>query len=138
MAIKYGNLNANNINLGWINSSSLSNDINKILNEMKIGEVSSPIIKQNSIIFLKINDTRKSNVKKDNLIKIKNNIINQEKNEQFKLYSKSHLSKLRSSVLLNTSEKKIIIISGDPNSINSEIIFKCWKKLNNSEKKKFI
>ena len=26
-------------------------------------------------------------------------------------------------------KKKIIIISGDPNSINSEIIFKCWKKL---------
>ena len=88
VAIKYGNLNANNINLGWINSSSLSNDINKILNEMKIGEVSSPIIKQNSIIFLKINDTRKSNVRKDNLIKIKNDLINQEKNEQFKLYSK--------------------------------------------------
>ena len=97
VAIKYGNLNANNINLGWINSSSLSNDINKILNEMKIGEVSSPIIKQNSIIFLKINDTRKSNVRKDNLIKIKNDLINQEKNEQFKLYSKSHLSKLRNS-----------------------------------------
>ena len=33
-------------------------------------------------------------------------------------------------------KKKIIIISGDPNSINSEIIFKCWKKLNNSERKK--
>ena len=30
---------------------------------------------------------------------------------------------------MNTDEKKIIIISGDPNSINSEIIFKCWKKL---------
>ena len=27
-------------------------------------------------------------------------------------------------------KKKIIIISGDPNSINSEIIYKSWKKLN--------
>ena len=27
-------------------------------------------------------------------------------------------------------KKKIIIISGDPNSINSEIIFKCWHKIN--------
>ena len=27
-------------------------------------------------------------------------------------------------------KKKIIIISGDPNSINSEIILKTWKKLN--------
>jgi len=31
--------------------------------------------------------------------------------------------------------KKIIIIGGDPNSINSEIIFKTWKKLNKSVKK---
>ena len=29
-------------------------------------------------------------------------------------------------------KKKIIIVGGDPNSINSEIIFKCWKKLNQS------
>ena len=33
---------------------------------------------------------------------------------------------------------KIIIISGDPNSINSEIIYKSWKKINKSLKKKFI
>jgi len=32
--------------------------------------------------------------------------------------------------------KKIIIISGDPNSINSEIIFKSWKKLSKTVKKK--
>ena len=32
--------------------------------------------------------------------------------------------------------KKIIIISGDPNSINSEIIFKSWKKISKKLKKK--
>lgn len=32
--------------------------------------------------------------------------------------------------------KKIIIFSGDPNSINSEIIFRSWKKLSKSLKKK--
>ena len=32
-------------------------------------------------------------------------------------------------------KKKIIIISGDPNSINSEIIYKSWKKLNPAVKK---
>ena len=25
--------------------------------------------------------------------------------------------------------KKIIIFTGDPNSVNSEIIFKCWRKI---------
>lgn len=34
--------------------------------------------------------------------------------------------------------KKIIILSGDPNSINSEIIYKSWIKLNNSIKKKLF
>jgi len=33
---------------------------------------------------------------------------------------------------------KIIIIAGDPNSINSEIIFKSWKKINPNKKKKII
>ena len=31
--------------------------------------------------------------------------------------------------------KKIILVSGDPNSINSEIIFKSWKKLSKRIKK---
>ena len=31
--------------------------------------------------------------------------------------------------------KKIIIVAGDPNSINSEIIYKSWKKLNNKTRK---
>ena len=32
--------------------------------------------------------------------------------------------------------KKIVILAGDPNSINTEIIFKTWKKVNKSIKKK--
>ena len=34
--------------------------------------------------------------------------------------------------------KKKIIISGDPNSVNSEIIYKVWKKLNKNLKRKKI
>ena len=33
-------------------------------------------------------------------------------------------------------KKKIILISGDPNSINSEIIFKSWKKINKTIRKR--
>lgn len=33
-------------------------------------------------------------------------------------------------------KKRIVIVFGDPNSINSEIIFKTWKKLNSSIKKR--
>ena len=35
-------------------------------------------------------------------------------------------------------KKKILIISGDPNSINSEIIFKCWRKLSSRTKQKIV
>ena len=31
---------------------------------------------------------------------------------------------------------KIVLVSGDPNSINSEIIFKCWKIIPKAVKKK--
>ena len=34
--------------------------------------------------------------------------------------------------------KKIILVGGDPNSINSEIILKSWKKISTSLKKKYI
>ena len=33
-------------------------------------------------------------------------------------------------------KNKILIISGDPNSINSEILYKCWKSLSSSQKKR--
>ena len=33
---------------------------------------------------------------------------------------------------------KIVLVGGDPNSINSEIIYKCWKKLPNKIKKRII
>ena len=32
--------------------------------------------------------------------------------------------------------KKILIVTGDPNSINSEIIYKTWKKINKKIKKR--
>ena len=35
-------------------------------------------------------------------------------------------------------KKKIIIVSGDPNSINSELIYKCWKKINKSLRNQII
>ena len=35
-------------------------------------------------------------------------------------------------------KNKIILVSGDPNSINSEIIYKSWKKLKKSKKKRIF
>ncbi len=81
--------------LGWLNSKSLSEDVYKIISKMQIGKISPPIKKQNSIIFLKLIETREFKPEKLDMNKLKMNFINRKKNEQFNLYSKSHISKLR-------------------------------------------
>ena len=65
--------------LGWINGKSLSEQIYKILNKMKIGDISNPIKRQDSILFLKLNDKRISKVDDIDIEKLKNRIINQKK-----------------------------------------------------------
>ena len=83
-------------NMGWVNSKSLSKQMNDVLSKMKINEISTPITKLNNILFFKITDKRnfKSNIK--NIDDLKKNIINNKANELFKLYSNNYLSKLRS------------------------------------------
>ena len=44
--------------LGWVNSNLLSKEISETLEVMKIGEVSKPINRQNTVIFLKLNEKK--------------------------------------------------------------------------------
>ena len=81
--------------LGWVNAKYLSKNIYEILKNMKIGEVSNPIIKPDSILFLKLNNKRVSKPESINKEELKKNLINQKKNELFNLYSRSYLSKLK-------------------------------------------
>ena len=67
---------------------------------MKVGDVSEPLKRQNSIIFLKLNDFRKSNIANLDVTEIKKGLINKKKSELFNLYSKSHLSKLKNTSLI--------------------------------------
>ena len=95
--IKYSTstTSSNKGELGWVNSSSLSKEFTKILNKLKIGEISKPIKKQNKIIFLKLNDKKISNISEMNIETFKKELIERKKNELFELYSNSDLSKLR-------------------------------------------
>ena len=81
--------------LGWVNSNLLSKEISETLEAMKIGEVSKPINRQNTVIFLKLNDKKILENSKINIDNLKSELINQKKNELFSLYSNSLLSKLR-------------------------------------------
>ncbi len=86
--------------IGWVNSKSLSKPIYDLLKEMNKGDISKPIKKQNAVLFLKINDKRISKSENINISELKNNLINQKKNELFNLYSRSHLSKLQNTSLI--------------------------------------
>lgn len=81
--------------LGWVNSNLLSQEISETLEAMKIGEVSKPINRQDTVIFLKLNDKKILENSKIDIDNLKSELINQKKNELFSLYSNSLLSKLR-------------------------------------------
>ena len=87
-------------NLGWIEAKSLNKNIFKAINSLKKGEVSKPIKKQNSVLFLKINDIKKIETKKKDKTTIKSELINKKKNQLFNLYSISHLSRLKNNSLI--------------------------------------
>ena len=87
-------------NLGWINGKSLSKEILNIVKKMNIGEVSKPILQQNNIIFLKLNEKKIYNSKEINKEDLKKKVLNEKKNELFNLYSRSYLSKLKNNSLI--------------------------------------
>ena len=86
--------------LGWISSNSLSQEIFEILKKLNTGQISRPIKRQNSILFLKLDDVRTSKVENINIEDLKIKMIDRKKNEMFNLYSKSHLSKLKNTSLI--------------------------------------
>tara|TARA_B100000575_G_C23130786_1_gene655904 strand:- start:1285 stop:2211 length:927 start_codon:yes stop_codon:yes gene_type:complete len=91
---------SNNGNLGWIPAKSLSKEIYAELSKIQVGEVTKPIRKTNTILFLKLNNKKKSDLESLNIVKLKENIINKKKNELFNLYSNSHISKLKNTSLI--------------------------------------
>ena len=87
-------------NLGWINSGSLSQKISQILNNMNIGEVSKPIMQSNTILFLKIIDKKTLSMQNKDIIRVKENIINNKKNELLNLFSNNYLTKLKNNAFI--------------------------------------
>ena len=86
-------------NLGWINEKMLSKRIYNIVEKMKPGQISEPIIEVDNILFLKLNSIKyiENNIDAD---KLKNTLLDQKRNEMFDLYSKSHLSKLKNNFFI--------------------------------------
>jgi len=89
-------------NIGWVNSESLSNSMLQLLQNLKIGQYSKPIKKDNSFFIFFLNDKRKiSNFDKKNLDELKKKIINTKTNDLLNLYSNNHLSIKRNNTLID-------------------------------------
>ncbi len=80
--------------IGWINENSLNNKIKKKIYNLKIGEISKPIILSNGILMLKIINTKYSDNDIDLDAKFKN-AINYERNRQLRQYSKIYYNKIK-------------------------------------------
>ena len=101
-AVKYSisSTASNKGDLGWLNAKSLNKKIFDLVTNIKVGEVTEPLITSNSALFLKLNDKKISKVENVNIDELKINLINRKKNEMFNLYSRSLLSKLKNNSLI--------------------------------------
>ena len=80
--------------IGWINESSLNNDIKKSIQNLQIGELTKPIILSNGILLLKLINIRNLEA----AIDIENELkkaINYERNRQLNQYSKIYYNKIK-------------------------------------------
>ncbi len=86
--------------LGWVNEVSLNNKIKEKITNIKIGEISDPIILPNGILILKIKNIKNSIIKTDLKLELKK-AISYEKNKQLDQYSKIYFNKVKKNLELN-------------------------------------
>ena len=80
-AIKFSvsNSSKNKGNIGWVSSKSLSKEIFDILKKLEPGDVSLPIQRNNSLLFLKLNDKRITKATNLDIKSLRKNIINKKR-----------------------------------------------------------
>ena len=100
--IKFSNSQSkiNQGDLGWIEEKSFSNDVINFIKDLKKGEISKPLIRGKTVTLFKLVDKKESPIKNIDKNTMRNNLINIKKNEQFILYSNSHLSILKNNSLI--------------------------------------
>jgi len=87
-------------NIGWVNENSLNNEIKKNIIELKIGEISRPIILSNGILLLKVINTKNTETSIDVESEFKK-AINYERNRQLNQYSIIYFNKVKKNLDFN-------------------------------------
>ena len=86
--------------IGWINKNSLNKKIERSIANLKIGEISQPIILSSGILILKVVNIKKSEIKIDDEAELKKAII-YEQNRQLNQFSKIYFNKIKKNIELN-------------------------------------
>ena len=86
--------------IGWINKNSLNKKIERSITNLKIGEISQPIILSSGILILKVVNIKKSEIKIDDEAELKKAII-YEQNRQLNQFSKIYFNKIKKNIELN-------------------------------------
>jgi peptidyl-prolyl cis-trans isomerase SurA len=86
--------------IGWINENSLNENIKKNISNLKIGEITKPIILSNGILILKLINTKNLETTIDIEKELKK-AINYERNRQLNQYSKIYYNKVKKNLDLN-------------------------------------
>ena len=94
----------NNGELGWISENELQNVYSRELKKLKVGEITQPIKKNNKLIILKLNNRETEQKIIENIEDLRKKLISQNKNKKLNLFSKSHLSQLERTVLVEKYE----------------------------------
>ena len=86
--------------IGWVKETLLSDNLNKILKNMKKGEITNPIKYPNGYLILKIND-KKEMKQIVNINKELNERIKFERNKQLNQFSLLFFKKLKQNTIIN-------------------------------------
>jgi peptidyl-prolyl cis-trans isomerase SurA len=86
--------------IGWISENSISNKIKKSIDNLKINQISKPIILSNGILLLKITDLKTSKISINVEAEVKR-AINHEQSRQLSQYSKIYYNKIKKNLDFN-------------------------------------
>ena len=85
--------------LGWIDEGAFIDEINKAINEIKIGEYTKPILTQSGFLILMLNDIKENEIEID-FNKELSKLINLKANQQLEQYSNIYYNKIQKDTLI--------------------------------------
>ena len=86
--------------IGWINESSLNDNIKTNINSLEVGGITKPIVLSNGILILKLINTKNLDTTVDIENELKK-VINYERNRQLSQYSKIYYNKIKKNLDFN-------------------------------------